>query len=143
MAKKKLYVVTRGEYSDYRVVAIFDDKKMAEWFATMVQQVNDIEEYELNPHAEAVREGFGFYRVEMGRNGDVLTATEDTIGWSYIPPPSVRAERWNHAEKKPAGELILIVFTFARDAKHAIKIANEQRAQIIASNNWTHGYTMR
>ena len=42
----KVYLVTSGEYSGYRIEKIFLDKKKAKEFAKWVPYANDIEEYE-------------------------------------------------------------------------------------------------
>ena len=44
---KTVYIVTDGDYSDYHIVAAFDDKKLAELFIEKIG-AGDIEEYQLN-----------------------------------------------------------------------------------------------
>lgn len=43
----KVYLVSRGSYSDYSVQAIFTDPALAEAHRHEVDEANDIEEYEL------------------------------------------------------------------------------------------------
>jgi len=48
---KKVYAVSSGSYSDYRVNAIFSTKELAEEFMRYIpdNDYNDIEEYEIDP----------------------------------------------------------------------------------------------
>jgi len=137
---KKLYVVTRGEYSDYCISAIFDSKELAqayiEKFSIFENRhyfngFNEIEEFVLNPQEEHLLTNRKPFMVEMRRNGDVGSVLEEVefnypnydglvefIGYAHDPDRTMR------------------IVVFANDEKHAIKIANEKRGQIIAMNKW-------
>jgi hypothetical protein len=138
MNKKILYLVSCGSYSDYRVVAIFDDQELAEKLRAITEDANDLEEYELNPLKVELQNGWKVYRVEMLKDGTVQNVNtvpynEYEFGLRIVP------ERYNYKMNKPEGELILGATVFAKDEKHAIKITNEKRAQLIANNSWTIG----
>lgn len=65
---KKVYVVSSGSYSDYKVEAIFSTKKLAEEFETLVPDLdyNDIEEYEFDPPtADLIKRGYSIWRIHM------------------------------------------------------------------------------
>lgn len=118
----KVYVVSEGEYSDFRVVAIFDDKDRAGLFKAAIKSENDISEYELNEPSFAP--GYESFIVEMSENGNVVRVERfggiaDGVFDFYRRDPRIG-----------------IVNCWARDAEHAVKIANEKRAMLIAENRW-------
>lgn len=130
MKNKTLYAVSRGEYSNYQVIAIFDDKTLAEKFRDSVSNPNEIEEYELNPYKTQLRKGFKCFRVVMQKDGSSETELEyftdddnrfDVIQYRGEPEKQLRARVW------------------ARDEQHAVKIVNEKRTRLIAGNDWTVG----
>lgn len=41
----KIYIITSGEYSDYHIVAVFKDKKKAEFYAEMQEKLHPYEYY--------------------------------------------------------------------------------------------------
>jgi erythromycin esterase-like protein len=127
----KVYVVTAGEYSDYRILAIFSDRIKAEEYKIKYEEVVGeearIEEYVLNPS----KKRWFITTVWMDREGNVLdvyksenTGPED-IGFQgfdcYYGGKNVEYFRWG-------------VETV--DVKRAVKVANEKRAIIIVNNLW-------
>lgn len=44
----KVYIVTSGFYSDYRIENVFTDKSKADEYAEWLEDVNEVEEYETN-----------------------------------------------------------------------------------------------
>jgi hypothetical protein len=79
MEERKLYAVTEGDYSDYRIVGLFDDRAKAEAYAdhfggefgTMT-----VEDYEANPEPEGERWIVGVYaRVGMDGGSEAPTHT--------------------------------------------------------------------
>ena len=128
---KTIYVVTRGEYSDYDIEALFSEVENAEQFVKYYNATNRydearIEERELDAISEYSPKGMNFYSVVMDRNGD---ADEPHIQ-SWMDTPYV-SHMW-HARK---GEWLHMTVA-ARDKEHAIKIVNEKRAQLIATEQW-------
>lgn len=119
----KLYAVTSGEYADYRVDAIFDDKTIADqWMA--VYGGDDIAEYTLNPGVKEMKEGLALYQVLIKRNGDCHLV-------STVNPESVMGDVRLFWERN-----MLRVLTWATDQSHAVKIANEKRTQLLTNNVW-------
>lgn len=77
-----VYVVTSGEYSDYHIDGVFDNRPDAEYyaehFAGEYYSKARVEEYELNPASRIIAEGMRGYKVVMYRNGDTEGVTEKT-----------------------------------------------------------------
>lgn len=161
MGDKTLYVVTAGEYSDYHIVAIYDDRKLAEAVGGRC-----IEEFPLNPGRNQLCAGLRPHEIEMARDGVVLcvkrTNTDSwdadldahlTSEWSLFPRGGAywkmevprygfescraRYEALCHWRSKLSQSLTIKVM--ARDEEHAVKIANEKRTQLIATEQWPVG----
>ena len=128
---KTIYVVTFGEYSDYRIDAIFTKKELAEKYIDMFGHVGswnqmEIEEWEVNPHRRELRAGMKPFDVRMDKDGN-----------------TVKIERTDYPRGFDANEVGFTIDNtcicckcLAKDEKHAIKITNERRAQYIALNKW-------
>lgn len=128
---KTIFIVTQGNYSDYSIEAIFDDKTLAEEFIKRYSDGSDdymIEPWILNDAVKVLREGYDYWSITMDRDGSVEKAEmrNDYPGNDYNTDMP-----WNKE-----GRTQLSVIICAQDSKHAIKIVNEKRAQIIASNEW-------
>jgi hypothetical protein len=127
----KLYAVSHGRYSDYGIVAIYDDRALAEAYIAGKDDDYDIEEYELNPHADQIHEGLKVHCVIMDRAGTVLRHDE-----SYGDlPDGENGVKPNHRWAN-GGSYKTYVFEFhtlAKSGEQAIKAANECRAQWIAT----------
>ena len=125
-----MYVVTSGQYSDYGINGVFDSKELAElWVNTFKDSSYDsfnIEEWDLNPHIKEIKKGCKPYFIRMDKMGNVIEVRiadstygfGDTLSFSF----DVR--------------LNLYMNLFAKDEKHAIKICNDKRAELIATNKW-------
>jgi len=130
---RKVYAVSAGAYSDYRVVAIFTTEELAKDFMTTVTDTtyNDIEEYALNPKsADLVRRGYSVWAVLMTQDGTVVR-THNGVN-SYDVTDSEGFYWW----RGPRGEPVLRSVAWAKTEKQAIKIANDRRTQLIASGRW-------
>jgi len=139
---KKVYVLTSGVYSDHKIEGIFSTRKLAEEYKNIVvgKDYNDVEEWGLDPNtASLIKRGYTVWHVLMLRSGDVERICQiDGFGhettFYYL---------WERT-KVPAyvGKNVPDVLTasvLARNEKHAIKIVNEIRAQMIAGNEWPQG----
>jgi len=127
--RKIIYAVSRGTYSDYCVLAVFSEKELAEAYIEAFDVKDlygcgmDIEEFDLNPFTNEIRLGYKQFFVRMSKNGRVITIREE--------------------DGAPLGDGIyfdidnnMYCYVLAKDREHAIKIANERRAQAIAENRW-------
>lgn len=134
MAKKKIiYAVSSGSYSDYGIEALFDSKEKAEEYMKhfpkedYADSYNEIEQYELNPLQDVIRKGLQFFRVWMDKDGNAEDIRNEG------------ASRGNYFQiilDRSTGVEYLNAVVSARDKKHAIKIVNEYRTQLIAQNQW-------
>lgn len=122
----KVFVVTAGSYSDYHIVGVFSTKKLAEEYRYKLG-ADDVEEYELDGFAKSLYSK-GYTRYLVWFRGDTTTVVDrditfhnDHLGAKYI---------FTHRNRS-SGDLD--VELFAKDEKHAVKIASEIRSQIIAS----------
>jgi hypothetical protein len=120
----KIYVVESGYYSDKDVVGVYSTLEKAKEAAKIYAANEGIEEWELDALPEGHRPGLFGYEVSMSRDGNhhslFRTAPSTDDGW--FP--------FSHTSSE-----LQICFTLnARDDEHALKIANERRAMLIALN---------
>lgn len=132
------YIVTRGEYSDYHIVGVFSARDAAQSFIERITDRYDnpqIEEYILD--AILPPAGMDLWDIVMKRDGASVSAVinGDCFSWER---GAIELVRLNRFDGEP--HLEILVQCFARDKEHAIKIANEKRAQIIAEGNWREGF---
>lgn len=139
---KMIYVVTSGSYSDYGINAVYDSRELAE-AATAGKSDYEIEEYPLNPGEAEHRQGRSLWHVAMHHDGSVVTTSDFGLMWANPPEDRIFIE-----QQRIAGSLsfdteiidfVFEVYAWARDETHAIKIANERRAEWIASERWAMG----
>ena len=126
-----IYVVTAGEYSDYHIVAVFDNEPMATAFLSEYGRDATLEEYEANAGYDPIRQGRKRYSFHMYRNGDT-----GPLLWECFADETYDTEF--HLTPR-IGRLVgyaLHCAVWAKDRQHAAKIANERRAQLIASGKW-------
>jgi hypothetical protein len=126
---KLMFLVTRGDYSDYMVCAVFDTRELAqEWIESHCGE-GKIEEYPLNPECPTVKDGWSAWDVRLWRNGDLKSVRVDT--WKC---GSTRADcgEWYRTATGDRAGAYFYTGVFAPDQEHAIKVANERRAISIA-----------
>jgi hypothetical protein len=135
-----IYVVTSGEYSDYRIIAVFDSEFLAQVMAdhhnTAVKSrwgdQYEVETFTLNPGESNYHEGLSRRAIVMRRDGSVVRM--DDHG------PFVEGDPEDRFYKMYAGNAFekatLHTYVWAKSEEHAIKVANERRAQHIASGEW-------
>lgn len=116
---KKVYIITKGVYSDYHICAVTLDKNIAEKLCRAYTD-NDrhkawIEEYDLNERLEDVRI---MYCVEI-TDDDVEVCVDDDDNKEY--------------EFGDRGDFT--AYVLARDQEHAVKIAQDRRAEYLAKKN--------
>lgn len=136
----KVYVVTEGEYSAYHIVGVFDSLEKAQAFRELFwdeeqnfYRINElIEEYDLNPYQKEVDARLKRYIVLMSNSGDVK---QTSLGTDHYDELTQAVEYVIRRANRRSAELL--VFCWAQDQDHAIKIANEKRAWILANNLWS------
>ena len=133
----KVYIVTNGEYSDYHIVNVFSDKGKAEKYVKAIYGINDevcIEEYDVDKYPKQIDKKLKHWWVEMLKNGEVDGCmVSDSHKYSDCRYYILNNFMTEHVD-------YLNVFCWAKDKQHAIKIANEKRAMLVASNLWRNGY---
>lgn len=110
----KVYVVTQGQYSETQILGVVDDKEKIKLNGQTEIQIH---EFVLNIIPE-VPPGQKLYHVIMDWDGKGETCEMDLKDKETL-------NEW----VKDSG---FGTHLFAEDAKHAIKIANEKRVQLIA-----------
>lgn len=128
---KKIYAVVSGEYSDFGIDALFDNKELANNYIKAFDQEGAwsamrIVEYPLNPYERQLKENRKAYFVRMDKEGNVLDISIDNCSYGFHGEDEDPFDRYCN----------LILHVFARDKAHAIKIVNEKRVQYIANNKW-------
>lgn len=129
---KKIYVVTSGQYSDYGIDAIFDTKEIAEKYIASFCKVGweemEIEEWDLNPHEANIKVGGKAYTVTMDKQGNALEVewADSSFGFRNV----------EYGVMFTRDKEIMNCFCFAKDDRHAVKIANERRVQYLATDSW-------
>lgn len=126
---KTIYAVTRGSYSDYSIFALFDTKEKAQaCIDANSPEMNDyIEEYELNRGEKHYRTGECIWLGFMDKSGN---CDYEPSKYPYDDAIGFLAQTWRE------GVYNMRFIVWATSAEHALKIANEHRAQLIASGEW-------
>lgn len=117
-----IYVVTKGEYSDYHIVAATLDKERAEKIAKKFSDRWEecmVEEYE---DSEAALKHFWFITFKKGVNEIDICKNEDTCAYAL--------HVLNRPIKRRDG--IIEIYVAADTSEEAIKIASEKRAEYLA-----------
>ena len=130
----QIYIATEGTYSDYHILAVFLDKKKAELFAKCfeyveIEEFNVFEETTLDKIMECLRlkRDIYFVRVDIAGNTDLILKEDWELSWFEL---TIRKNPVISAADD------LCIYVLAKDEKHAVKIANERRVQLIANNEW-------
>ena len=126
----KVYMVTDGWYSDYRVLGIYSTKAKAEKAKVLFNAGNDIDSIDLDVVPKTPR-GMLKWVVEMDRNGNVKDVSRENCE-RHTNPVFV----YKHFGSDVT---YLRAALWAKDDEHAVKIANEWRTRIVANNLWING----
>jgi hypothetical protein len=115
----KVYLVTRGEYSSYMILAAFTTEKAADRLASV--ELADVEEYELDPEY-TFPPGKQLYCVTMLKDGTVVEVSQEyaSSGYHTACPVIHRDKAW-------------IFTTWAENEEQAVKVANERRTVVLAT----------
>jgi hypothetical protein len=126
-----VYVITKGDYSDYHIEAVYDDRALANEHVGLYG--GEIEDYPLNPIVGEGNKRLFPFVVKIDRHGE-----------AYVESGSVNSAAtndmfmaWNSWDKRfPMGELLAWFAIMAQNETHAIKIANERRTVLVATDRW-------
>lgn len=144
----KVYVLTSGIYSNYRIVGIFSTRAMADKFRAAVPEsdYNETEVHQLDSDApDLIRRGYSLYHVTMLRDGTTERVERQEVG-AYIVGEAAKEPRvWRRTRaayyKDKGVPDALTATVWAKSDEAAIKIVNEKRAQMIAAGKWDKGTT--
>ena len=143
--EEKVYAVTAGCYSDYRVIAVFTSAELAEEFMATVPSGDDyggynkIEEFHLNPKtSDLIKRGYAHWQIFMLRDGSVERAVLSDVDSGLLECEPARIwerskSRWRMHKDKPD---CLKANVWAKNEASAVKIANEYRIRMIALGEW-------
>jgi hypothetical protein len=139
----EVYIIVSGEYSDYRIDAVFLDKTAAEEYVAQNPDAS-IETRQIG--CDMLPEGTRVYRVRMDENGDTA---DDGMGGVEVVGADRRLSEDSFESDYPRDEygrydcskyVYSGVRRFYVTTKHgeqgALKIANERRRQLVAENQW-------
>lgn len=125
----KVFIVTEGAYSDYRIVAVFSTLEAAENFiaadTSEYPDYNGVEEYIMD--SLTIRPGFRSYCILMDEDGcyELRSSVMSSKGYGdYLMVP------WGQSNWK------LSITRYVVSEEHAVKIANEIRARRVATLGW-------
>jgi hypothetical protein len=137
-----VWVIEQGEYSDYRVVGVYTTEENAQKVCDLLNDGDEystasVAEWPLDPTITELNQGMTFWHVAMLKNGD--TERVEQVG---IQSYRLNSEfnLWRRS-KAPLYQMrnmpdVLQAWVWAGDAQHAVKIANEKRAEWIATGKW-------
>jgi hypothetical protein len=139
----KVWVIEQGEYSDYRVVGVFSSYENAKLIADAINGYDgssddaEIREWDMDPAVSEIRKGLKRYFIHMERNGDVVRCDPQSVStYSLVNKFYVWRRSTAPAYIGQNKSDLLDATVWARDGKHAVKIANEKRSQMIADGEW-------
>lgn len=116
----KIYVVTKGSYSDYHIITATTDEKLAYEIAKKFSDKYEEADVEIYEDAKLVLKPL--YCVEFDKNGDIRAVIDESdYEYSYRKANEYYVYRWGN-----------YVYVIADNADHAVKIANEKRAEYLA-----------
>ena len=125
-----VYIVTSGDYSDYHIEGVYSSQEIA---TESHKGEFNIEEWKMDSGVAEQRQGLSRFHVMMLRDGSI----------HHIGPYWGDRQRPNDlpptAYFQFSTQETFLVATFemwAKDEQHAIKIANERRVNLIATNTW-------
>lgn len=137
-----MWSVEQGEYSDYRVLGVYSTRENAETMRDFINAKESyrsawVEELEVDAGLDAVAKGYKPFRIVMLRDGTTERADADAFhGGMPVTDLTVwRRSRARAYEGQNVADALHGV-VWARTVKQAVKIANDRRAQLIASGEW-------
>ena len=116
-----VYIVTEGEYSAYRIRAVFSRRPKAVAYKKLLREAT-VETWPIDIPPTAWVQTV----VHMARDGTVEEARQVVSNEDWVQA--------NGLHKCGNGHMMVSVRT--EDVERAIKVANEKRVQFIASGEW-------
>lgn len=130
----KVYLVTAGDYSSYKVCCVCSTREKAEFAKVLYDTTNGIEEYEVDELLSHPAGCFKFI-VSMDIHGSITNPNGPCM-WTTGKVSCDHEDFLAVGVKTPSTGNVMRCVMWAKDLEHAIKIANERRVRIIAANLW-------
>jgi hypothetical protein len=145
----KVWILGRGQYSDYGIIGMFSSKEKAYAVYETGKDENNydhfIEPFSMELDALPIPpQGTKWFEVCMWKDGtsfiepaapsDMQPSTWFDESYERNPNPASYFRIYH--DKIREGERELQVTLLAKDEQHAVKIVNERRVQFIAANKW-------
>lgn len=139
---KYVWVIEHGSYSDYSVVGVYDSYKKASMVCELINSGDPYEKatvsrWPMNPACDEVMSGKKLFHVVMAMDGTTEDCRESSSLLAYeIQGGGLNVWKRTQAaawRDKPIQDAVN-GSVWAKDKKHAVKIANEFRARAIADN---------
>ena len=121
------YAISTGEYSDYRVCAIFTTREKAEAAKHSYGVDAGIQEFRLDPVVPDCSAGRQLYLCSKPSTSDQVYAFRACLSDSPFDD-SLATDYASYLEPYPVGTSSR-VYVYARDREHAVKIAAEKFAK--------------
>jgi hypothetical protein len=130
----KIYILTEGAYSDFTILGVAEDMETATFLVNKWGGEIEIREYYLNTKEDSkFINGKTLYEVTMWKNGNSkVEKDKNQVADAYTDP---KFYFWG-GMRSGGVEVIMELDCWANDEKHAVKIANDKRASLIASGEW-------
>jgi len=142
-----VYVLTKGEYSDYHIEGVFTDKSLADLYINSHLDIKT-EEYETDVLDEKIKKGYLYFSVLMDANGNTEEVLKDNPsyedyyrdarqtrlhykpGYNFVTSNKIP----DYAEYLPTGKWRFYIW--AKTKEGAVKIANERRTALLLKGEW-------
>ncbi len=135
---KKIWLIETGCYSDYRVFGVFSTRQKAIGVANTLKLGEDsVQEWIIDPGVEELSKGYWKYHVIMLQNGKVESIEREEKLYDFDVSHFIWDRPNTPAFKGKNIPAALNANVWAKNEKHAVKIVNEIRSQMIANNEWT------
>lgn len=125
----KVYVITKGEYSDYHICAVVTDYDKAQILQEQFSDkwdTADIEEFDTEIYNDVCK-GKNLYSIHFNKNGNVKNVSIEGLEFFETENNPVTISGNGNSVR---------VHVFAFDEKSAIKIAAEKRAMELSKRGY-------
>ena len=135
---KYVWVVEGGCYSDYRVAGIFSKEEFAKAALGKLTSGSDLEVkiWVLDPGIKEILVGYQKYIVIMLRDGTTEDVRLEPYTYNFVDSVFLWKRTEASASKGKGIPDALSAVVWAKDEKHAVKIVNEKRTEMIANGKW-------
>ena len=126
----KIYMVSTGCYSEYRVVGVYSTIEVAEYARRLFNSTNEIEELTVDDLVDHPKD-MTYWLCLMDIDGNARSVHQTEPDFERDSFYFAAGLGW-FAENQDC----MVFCMWARDEKHAVKIANEKRIILKANGQW-------